>query len=454
MSWRLFERVARFSPRASRPEWQFPLARRAFQSTAIDPTIDLVRYTSGYNTVAELELQDLEEMAQAKAEVVQLQQLLGLVPPAKNKPVKDVIFVSIDCEAFEHDQNKITEIGVSILDSRSIKDVDPGDNGEPWFKLMKHLHLRPNEYKKLVNKRFIKGCPDNFEFGTSTAMKLRDAGKILDRIFLDPNRLHEACDFGTQIPETDIEIMLVGHDLRNDTEYMKRLKFTPKRVVGSLDTQKLARISKRQSPGLQKLLTALSIDAKYLHNAGNDAAYTLQALVGLAVQEHRRPGDLERALIAENARRDAERFGLRAEQAAAAGPAVAGPTTAVTVQQGVDAPSGKAVNEAGALKVRRHVFNDRPETTQQVVVGKSKGETTADATAAPKIRKFVTYDNRLTRHRIANNTSGETTADALGGGPPKVRRIAPNGLNEERHRHKELRGKQHLKKKQGPSEGD
>jgi hypothetical protein len=38
---------------------------------------------------------------------------LGLVE--SKHPVKDVFFVCIDCEAFEHDQTKITEIGISSL---------------------------------------------------------------------------------------------------------------------------------------------------------------------------------------------------------------------------------------------------------------------------------------------------------------------------------------------------
>lgn len=343
MTWRLYSRVARLSRTAfaQRLEWQFPYPRRQFQSLAVEPTIGpfpgpavstdpCIEPTTASHT---LDIDD--DMAQIKAEVVQLQQLLGLVPPTKNKPVKDVTFICIDCEAFEHNQKKITEIGSSLfkffssralltflgiatLDSRAIKDVDPGENGESWFKLMNHLHLRPIEYKKLVNKKFIKGCPEDFDFGTSTFITLRHASEILNNIFRDPSRIHEACDPDVEIADTDTEIILVGHDLRNDTEYMKRLRFTPQHVVGSLDTQVLARPSKKQGPGLKALLAALSIDAKHLHNAGNDAAYTLQALVALAVQQHRRPGDLTKTLVAARAQRDAERLAQKEKQMAAA----------------------------------------------------------------------------------------------------------------------------------------
>jgi hypothetical protein len=48
----------------------------------------------------------------ANQELTQLQQFLGLVAPKNGKPVQDVVFVCIDCEAFELNQNKITEIGM------------------------------------------------------------------------------------------------------------------------------------------------------------------------------------------------------------------------------------------------------------------------------------------------------------------------------------------------------
>ena len=210
---------------------------------------------------------------------------------------------------------KADHTGVSVLDSRLIKDVDPGEDGQPWFDLMQHLHLRPNENVQYVNRRFVKGCEDRFNFGKSTFIPLGDAGRIMDRIFSDPSRIHEASNFDTEISDVTPFIMLIGHDLKNDTDYLQRLNFTPKHVEGKIDTQRLARISKRQPPGLNKLLAALSIDAKNLHNAGNDAAYTLQAMVGVAVQEHNHPGEIVRKLKAEKEIRDAAKLVQKAKAA-------------------------------------------------------------------------------------------------------------------------------------------
>ena len=102
----------------------------------------------------------------------------------------------------------------------------------------------------------------------------------------------EATDLTASITDVKPRIALVGHDLSNDTKYLSKLGFKPTNIAARLDTQSLARQSKVMSPGLKRLLEALAIDAKNLHNAGNDAAYTLQALVSIAVMEHVVPGSV------------------------------------------------------------------------------------------------------------------------------------------------------------------
>jgi hypothetical protein len=58
---------------------------------------------------------DEADDAMAHQELSRLQQFLGLVEPKNGKPTEDVIFVCIDCEAFEFDQSIITEIGMSYI---------------------------------------------------------------------------------------------------------------------------------------------------------------------------------------------------------------------------------------------------------------------------------------------------------------------------------------------------
>lgn len=83
--------------------------------------------------------------------------------PFENEP----IFIAIDVEAFERPPNQITEVGVATLDTRNLKDVSPGKHGEGWQGAIRARHFRIAEYKHLINKDFVEGCPEQFEFGKS-----------------------------------------------------------------------------------------------------------------------------------------------------------------------------------------------------------------------------------------------------------------------------------------------
>lgn len=199
-----------------------------------------------------------------------------------NGPVSEVVFLSIDLEAYEFAQTKITEIGISTFDTRQTSDAHPST----WTTLIKTRHLRIKEHKNLVNKKWIQGCPDAFNFGTSEFIALRQIRNELTSIFNNPA--------GAAVPTTDKrKIVLVGHGLKNDTDYLKSLGFSPNvggNIVRNLDTQTICGSTKRKTIGLERLLRGLGEDPVNLHNAGNDAHYTLQALVMMAVQHTERPG--------------------------------------------------------------------------------------------------------------------------------------------------------------------
>lgn len=77
----------------------------------------------------------------------------------------DAVFVCIDCEASEWDQQKVTELGVAVLDTKDLAGTAPGQYGEEWIKEMNYAHFRPVEYAHVVNRRFVKGAEDRFAFG-------------------------------------------------------------------------------------------------------------------------------------------------------------------------------------------------------------------------------------------------------------------------------------------------
>lgn len=306
-----------FSPRCALRLYQ--LSRRLYstESAALSPRID--RLNTATTTTCEpvdcsrsLVQTFLDTMSTQvnkpppphphAVEMANLQSYLGLEPqlPVKNKAMqnvdpaafKDACFLAIDCEAFEFAQNKITEIGVSVLDTRDLTGIEPGADAANWLAQIKTRHLRIKEYQKLVNKKFIKGCPDKFNFGNSEFIYLNQIRNVLTEIFNNPA--------GVDAPTFDKrKIVLVGHDVKSDIDYLKNINFSPYasgRIVGSMDTLKLSGSSKSTTVGLERLLRGLGADPINLHNAGNDAAYTLQAIVMIAVQQTAQPGAYLKAI--------------------------------------------------------------------------------------------------------------------------------------------------------------
>ncbi|GAB7359629.1 hypothetical protein MBLNU230_g6812t1 [Neophaeotheca triangularis] len=236
-------------------------------------------------------------------------QILGLTRKVNELP-QDPVFVCIDCEAYQWDQDKVTEIGIAVLDSRDCMlkfqnefhaTFDPTNTFDTLTRSMKHAHYRPVEHGSYVNTKIL-AYEENFGFGMSTWIHLVDAPKILQRIFHDPAAISTAADFS--VPDSSQQparnVIIVGHDISNDEGYLRKVGFN----VASM-TNKVATVdTQRFCPGgvhryaLTKLLTAMDIKAINLHNGGNDAAYTLQALVRMAVLELEESGKVMERMAA------------------------------------------------------------------------------------------------------------------------------------------------------------
>lgn len=85
--------------------------------------------------------------------------------PAPFDPEGEVVFVCVDIEAWEKNSKMITEIGVATLDTRDIKGVLPGKNGEYWMTKIRARHFRIKEHAHLHNTEYVEGCADKFDFG-------------------------------------------------------------------------------------------------------------------------------------------------------------------------------------------------------------------------------------------------------------------------------------------------
>ncbi|KAF4438468.1 ATP-dependent DNA helicase 2 subunit 2 [Fusarium austroafricanum] len=191
----------------------------------------------------------------------------------------DVVFICVDVEAIETKPHPISEIGIAVLDTRDIKDVDPGSVGRGWWPMIQTHHIRVYEYAGLRNYRFVKGCPGSFDFGTSIfprKAKVADAIMGIFNPWLSSQR----------------NIVIVGHDIKQDMNYFKEMGLDLRFLGGlaePIDTQEIhqAWCCTARQRGLVAVLNDLDIENKNLHNAGNDAHYTLCAMLGIALESVR-----------------------------------------------------------------------------------------------------------------------------------------------------------------------
>jgi hypothetical protein len=274
----------------------------------------------------------------------------------------DPVIVCVDVEAYERDHSKVTEIGVSTLDTLDLAGLALGDGGENWIAHIRSRHFRIRGREHLENKEFCSGNANNFQFGKSEWVTLDSAAEAADQCFeypfsaqfrprhlpaaisplvqtlnlRDPGNAAEnatskvaasqvfhhgqpdngqpatlCCADGQKGPRKR-NIIFLGHDTRNEFEYLRQLGsqiFGPSSsthpisevetnagkvdrsetlgsIIEALDTAVLyqALLRDKQTQSLGKVMVGLGRTAWHLHNAGNDARYTLEALVALLIK--------------------------------------------------------------------------------------------------------------------------------------------------------------------------
>jgi hypothetical protein len=203
----------------------------------------------------------------------------------------------VDVESYERAHHKITEIGVATLDTRDLVGVAPGKDGENWRSEVCARHFRIKEHRHLINHDFVQGCPDRFEFGESEFVSLSEAPAQVASCFRPP--------FGKRLEDTGAALEIVmknldlseqrnliflGHDTLTDVQYLQQLGFDPLKVPNMLESQDSAamyRVWRRepQTTKLGRILADFDIPGWHLHNAGNDAVYTVQAMLAICVRE-------------------------------------------------------------------------------------------------------------------------------------------------------------------------
>lgn len=179
--------------------------------------------------------------------------------------------VAIDVEAYERAQLKVTEIGVAVYDPQG-----------QWLlptPQIKTLHILSKENIRLHNGTYVPDRKYYFNGGTSYSMTARELQTLLDLIF--SHYLKERSG------------ILVGHDVKGDIKWLSKLGIQVAPNTPTVDTLKIYQLTTRQNGSLRKILRRMNIPHANLHNAANDAYYTLLAALSICDPEQRRRSELD-----------------------------------------------------------------------------------------------------------------------------------------------------------------
>ncbi|KAI8976961.1 hypothetical protein BDB01DRAFT_302190 [Pilobolus umbonatus] len=218
---------------------------------------------------------DAKRKNTARHKLLEAKQELQLAAHLVSHP--SCVLLSLDIEAYESDHSICLELGWSMYDSRTDQFMDQ--------------HYMMSDYRHLTNGKFVSNEKLNFQYGVSVWCTLEEA--LIE--------LRKDMDWACQ---RDGGFVLVGHGLRSDLKYLQEMKFQWPTVDGentlnvdesavlhvlNTDTMYGALIDNLHNPpSLGKTLDVFDIEHWGLHNAGNDAHYTLLLLMHLVQQYENR----------------------------------------------------------------------------------------------------------------------------------------------------------------------
>jgi hypothetical protein len=209
------------------------------------------------------------------------------------------VFVCIDVEAYERSNKIITEIGVATLDTRDLVDVAPGTAGMNWQQKIRARHFRIKENIAYRNGDFVADAADRFEFGDSELISIKDAPAVIASCFKHP--FSKADEEGAEAPEDEEKrnIIFVAHDVNSDLQFLRQVGYDPlnlSNLLETLDTASLYRAHTRDpnAKSVGNILYDFDFTSWNLHNAGNDAVYTMWIMLATCVCEAYGRGKSER----------------------------------------------------------------------------------------------------------------------------------------------------------------
>lgn len=203
--------------------------------------------------------------------------------------------VAVDVEAWERNPNKITEIGLAVY--------DPDRQWNLIMPRVRTLHILVKENKNKTNGKYVPNNKLRFNGGTSYEMLTAELKGLLNEIL---THYLNTCNG-----------VLVGHNIGGDIKWLASHGVKLVQNIDTVDTEKMHRISRLTGGSLRGVLRTVGIPHLNLHNAANDAYYTLLAAMTYCDPEQRRVYGLDtyvEAVVVERdkrenaARKKAEKF--------------------------------------------------------------------------------------------------------------------------------------------------
>lgn len=233
----------------------------------------------------------IEQQHNMRRQVERTQVSLGLSPPSSANSDPNIIYIAVDVESYEHNHNIITEVGFATLDTRDLKGIPPGEAGKDWHKFIRARHFRINEYTHYINSDFVRGCPDQYEFGESEFVDLKDVPRVIASCFKYPYSAKNAKNISDDGERRNI--IFLGHDTKQDVAYLQKLGYDPRNLANLIEFQDTAAMwraitGEQSTRGLAHIMYALELDSWNTHNAGNDAVYTVHAMIGICIKDLRK----------------------------------------------------------------------------------------------------------------------------------------------------------------------
>jgi hypothetical protein len=208
----------------------------------------------------------------------------GAINSAPYSFIKDAVLVAVDCEAWIRNPRLTTEIGLASLDTRDLESLPFGADplGSNWFSKIRGHHIRVAENMTLSNSDYVDENPIGFSFGSTEIVESKHVKNAVTKELMIKDERHE---------HRFRKIVLVGHNLQADLGYLQNINIIPEttgNIIDHIDTQRMWHALMKgqgnsRNPGLSNLLLWSKVKHHGMHNAGNDAMYTLQLALRLAI---------------------------------------------------------------------------------------------------------------------------------------------------------------------------